>query len=104
MANPKWMVKVSYSVSTAAALAFENGQPELGVELLDQGRAMVFSQLSRYQVTLDDLKNSTHPNARELAERFISLGQSLHATTVAASDSLPKGRSTTEAKVEQASR
>ena len=55
------------------------------VELLDQGRAMMLSQLSRYRTALDDLADSAEPAAKALAEQFVSLGKAMGAASVSAS-------------------
>ena len=75
------------SISHVAALAIEHGHVTTAVELLDQSRAMVLSQLSRYRTALDELSDSDDPAARELAVRFTSLSRKLSTFTVSERDS-----------------
>lgn len=57
----------------AAALALEQGDPELAVSLLEQGRTVIFRQLGHFRTVLEDVREV----APALAERFTSLSQLL---------------------------
>ena len=64
-------------ISDCGALLIERGYASIAVELLDQGRAMVFSHLSRYRTALDDLACSTDPHAKQLAEQYLGCRKKL---------------------------
>lgn len=62
----------------AASLAIDGGEVELALELLEQGRAVLFAQLGRYRTALDDIAAV----APELAKKLVTLGRQLDAVTV----------------------
>ncbi|KAG8940461.1 hypothetical protein FRC03_005464, partial [Tulasnella sp. 419] len=57
----------------AAAIAIETGELKTAVELLEQGRTLIWSQMNRYRTPLDELQTA-HP---ELAAKFTRLSQLL---------------------------
>lgn len=59
--------------SDAAAIAVSQGDLQLAVTLLEQGRMIIFTQIRRYRTPLDDL-NALAP---ELANRFMKLSHDL---------------------------
>lgn len=65
----------------AAALALEQGRPELAIRLLEQGRGVVFRQLGQLRAEVDDIQLVV-PG---LAEIFRSLSHQLEALAVTSS-------------------
>ncbi|KAG8863097.1 hypothetical protein FRB96_009277 [Tulasnella sp. 330] len=65
-------------VYDAASLAIEENQPRDAVELLEQGRSLLFNQLGRYRTSLDDLQDTN----RELADQFEDLSAKLESSVV----------------------
>lgn len=65
----------------AAALALDRGRPELAIRLLEQGRGVVFRQLSQLRAEVDDIQLVV-PG---LAETFRSLSHQLEALAVTSS-------------------
>ncbi|KAG8887968.1 hypothetical protein FRB98_008641 [Tulasnella sp. 332] len=59
--------------SDAAAVALDSKQPQRAVELLEQGRGILFAQLIRYRTALDDLSAASP----RLAAEFTTLGSRL---------------------------
>ena len=76
-------ITIASVISEGAAFAIDHNEPTTAVELLDQGRAMMVSQLSRYRTALDDLSESTEPAAKTLVERFMSLGKAMSVVITA---------------------
>lgn len=65
--------------SDAAALAIEQQRPRAAVELLEQGRAILFAQLGRYRTPLEDLRAVDG----DLAKEFVELSAQLESAVVA---------------------
>lgn len=61
--------------SEATALAIGSGDLRLAVSLLEQGRSIIYSQLSQYRSAIDDV----HRVSPELATRLVDLGAELDA-------------------------
>lgn len=59
----------------AAALAIEKGDVPLAVSLLEQSRAVIFTQLGHYRTALDDV----WATAPALAERFVKLSNTMNS-------------------------
>ena len=57
----------------AAAFAIQDGLPELGIELLERGRAILFSALGKLRMPMDKLEEVDS----ELAEEFRKLNDQL---------------------------
>lgn len=68
----------------AAALAIAQGNPELAVQLLDQGRGILLRQLGQFRTALDDIAH----DAPELVERFKSLSNQIGGLLASANDTL----------------
>ncbi|KAG8931409.1 hypothetical protein FRC01_001356 [Tulasnella sp. 417] len=66
-------------VSDAAACALEHHKPRLAVELLEQGRSILFGQLYRMRSPIDDLREGH----RSDAEEFEDLSRQLQAHVIA---------------------
>lgn len=73
-----------YITHDATAFAISKRNLELAIELSEQGRSTVFSQLGRYRTTLDDLRAID----KELADRFAELSHQLDRTVVSDSNAL----------------
>lgn len=61
--------------SEAAALAIQEENVDLAISLLEQGRSIIFAQLSRYRPVIDDVREISP----ELAVRLVDLGVELDA-------------------------
>lgn len=70
--------------TNAAACAIDEGENDVAVELLEQGRGLLWMQLTRLRAPLDDLRN-LGPAEAALADEFEKLSKKLEAgaTTVA---------------------
>lgn len=68
----------------AAALALDNNRPSFAVQLLEQGRGVIFRQLSHLHAELYDIRLVEG----DLAARFASLSNQLHALSVSDSESV----------------
>lgn len=60
----------------AAAWALHQRQPQTAVEILDQGRGVLFAELGRYRAPLDTLPDKT------LAARFVELSSQIEGSLV----------------------
>ncbi|KDQ55020.1 hypothetical protein JAAARDRAFT_181029 [Jaapia argillacea MUCL 33604] len=67
--------------SDAAACAVDEGQCELAVELLDQGRGLLWAQLIRYRTSLDDLRRLGNEETT-LADEFDQLSKLLESGAI----------------------
>lgn len=63
----------------ATAWALAQKKPQRAVEILEQGRGVLFTELGRYRTPLDELPN------RELAAKFAELSSQLENTLVSGS-------------------
>jgi CHAT domain-containing protein len=67
-------LKLTTVAADAAACSLEANDPEKAVELLEQGRSLMWSQSLSLQTDVSALHHSEHP---ELAERFMTLSSGL---------------------------
>ena len=77
MIDTNFSEALASTISDCVSFAIRSGYLTEAVELLNQSRAMMFSQLSRYRTALDDLSDSVDPDVRALGDRFVSLGRVL---------------------------
>lgn len=68
-------------VYDAAALAIEQEKPRDPVEILEQGRGLLFNQLGRYRTCLDNPQGAH----RDLADQFKDLSAQLESSVVSGS-------------------
>ncbi len=61
-----------------AACAIASGNPELALELLEQGRSMLLAQAGKYRTRVDDLK-ALYP---ALAEEFQTISRNMEASVM----------------------
>ena len=73
MRHSKLIVYISDLSTTAAAAALSFGRHRTAVEWLEQGRCLVWSQISNLRTPLADL----HDYNRELADRFLAVSSAL---------------------------
>lgn len=62
----------------AASHAIETDQLQGAVEILEQGRALMLTQLGNYRTSLDDLETAN----KELASRFRELSAAIEQSTL----------------------